>query len=85
MKNNNPSAVSAVLVIVALVLFFSFTNPNDIGLEYLLIPFILLGYLIFILVRSMIGFIFTNYSNKSKIDAYSFIATLIFMNILLLK
>ncbi len=78
--------MTAIIVSLLLFsLFISFTNPNQVNLGVILIPFVLLGVIFYILLNLLLEKFFKNTYRRKKIKLFSLIGALLIVNFMLLS
>lgn len=68
-----------------LVVFLVSTNPYDISLPFVLIPYLLAAYIFYKLARTLLNVLLSGIVGEAKIKLYSVIATAVIINFALLK
>lgn len=83
MKKKN--TLKLLALVSTLFLYLVLTNPNQVSLPLILVPFVLLGFIIFLLFKTGLGFFFHESANKGKMTLLAMIVSVIIVNISLLR
>lgn len=75
------------ILLISLIVFVSLTNPNDVSLLVILVPFALLGLIIYNVLTLVIGRLYTptKVKNNYKVKLFSFLGAVIVINFALLS
>ncbi len=81
-----PKRIAVTLISVFLFLIFLlFTNPNEVSLAVILIPFVLIGVIIYNVLTLVIEGFFKRSTKKKKVKLFALVGTVILINFTLLS
>lgn len=77
--------IQSLLIALLLMLFLMLTNPNEVSLPLILVPYILASLLFYRLFSIILGIWFGTRADRRKIKIYSIVLTVVIINFALLK
>ena len=77
--------ISFIFLAGFLLVFLMFTNPKDVPLPFILVPFVFFGVVVFLLVRVLLNIFLSGDEKYAKKNLYGAILAVIIVNFALLR